>query len=70
MRTVRVLNFKMFGELRQITLGIMNGCGVLFWAVVLLWLEARTGTYDLMLMPMRKASKNPQKKAKLASAHA
>ena len=36
MRTVRVLNFKMFGELRQITLGIMNGCGVLFWAVVLL----------------------------------
>ncbi|CAE7634766.1 Catsper1 [Symbiodinium necroappetens] len=37
MRTVRVLNFKMFGELRQITLGIMNGCGVLFWAVVLLF---------------------------------
>ncbi|CAE7634969.1 Catsper1, partial [Symbiodinium pilosum] len=37
LRTVRVLNFKMFSELRQITMGIMNGCGVLFWAVVLLF---------------------------------
>ena len=37
MRTVRVLKFKMFSELRQITMGIMNGCEVLFWAVVLLF---------------------------------
>eukprot|EP00913_Durusdinium_trenchii_P016385 g15402.t1 len=37
MRTVRVLKFKMFRELRQITMGIMNGCEVLFWAVVLLF---------------------------------
>ena len=37
MRTVRVLKFKMFSELRRITMGIMNGCEVLFWAVVLLF---------------------------------